>query len=147
MKFAQEVLASRWTVGKARIDVHSLRFKPAHFSLGETDMKTSVMSVCATAAVVLFSAFAGTRTSPRLHPDSLARIEAISSYCGKVDPGSRPLYESKLVDLTRSHSAEEIAVDRDSNKYRQAMMEANETLARASATTAINGCQEFLAQK
>ncbi len=110
-------------------------------------MKTSFLAVCATGAVVLLSAFAGTRTSPRLHPDSLARIEAITSYCGAVDPGARPLYLAKLADLTRSHSPDEIAAGHNSGKYRQAMLEADETLAKASAATGIRGCQEFLAEK
>ena len=110
-------------------------------------MKASSLAVCATGAVVLLSAFAGTRTSPKLHPDSLARIEAITSYCGTVDSGSGSLYVSKLADLTRGYSADEIAADRNSVEYRQAMQEANHVLAKASGTTGMKGCQEFLAQK
>jgi hypothetical protein len=110
-------------------------------------MKTSFLAVCATGAVVLLSAFAGTRTAPKLHPDSLARVEAITSYCGTVDPSGRPLYQSRLADLTRGHSADEIAAERNSGKYRQAALEARETLAKASQQTGIRGCSEFLAEK
>ena len=57
------------------------------------------------------------------------------------------MYASKLADLTRGHSAEEIAADRNSGTYRKAMQEANETLAKASSGTGIRGCSEFLAEK
>jgi hypothetical protein len=110
-------------------------------------MKASFLAVCATGAVVLVSAFAGTRTSAKLHPESLARYEAITSYCRAVDPASRDLYLSKLSDLTRSQSADEISAQRKSDAYREAMVEANQTLARASQPTGLQGCSEFLAEK
>lgn len=110
-------------------------------------MKASSLAVCATGAVVLLSAFAGTRTSPKLHPESLARFEAITSYCASLDPADRPRYASRLADLTRGHSVDEIAEERNSAKYHQAMLEANRTLAKASQATGIKGCSEFLAQK
>lgn len=110
-------------------------------------MKASLLAVCATGAVVLLSAFAGSETSPALHPASLARFEAINSYCGAIDPAGRSLYSAKLADLTRGHSAEEIAADRNSAKYRAASLEADRTLAKASQDTGIKGCSEFLAQK
>ena len=95
----------------------------------------------------MLSAFAGTRTSPRIQPESLARMEAITSYCGAVDPAGRPSYISKLADLTRGYPAQEMAADRNSSKYRLAALEANETLAKASQRTGIRGCSEFLAEK
>ena len=109
-------------------------------------MKASFVAVCATSAVVLVSAFAGTRTPPRLHPESLARIEAITSYCEKADPSSESLYVSKLAGVTRGHSEDEIQRDRNSAKYHQAMAQANETLAKVSEGTAARACNEFLAE-
>ena len=110
-------------------------------------MRASFLAAAAAGAAVLLSAFAGTRTSPKLHPESLARFEAITSYCGGVDPSDRPLYLSKLSDLTRGHSLDEIAAERDSNEYRKAILEAKQTLAKASPRTGLHGCSEFLAEK
>ena len=110
-------------------------------------MKASFLAVCATGTVVLVSAFAGTRTSARLHPESLARFEAITSYCRAIDPAGRDLYLSKLSDLTRGESADQISAQRNSDSYREAMAEANQTLARASESTGLQGCSEFLARK
>jgi len=110
-------------------------------------MKTSFLAVCATAGVVVLSAFAGTRTTPKLQPDSLARIEAITSYCAAADPAERPSYLSKLADLTRGYPADEMASDRSSSQYRRAALEAGRTLSKASHETGIRGCSEFLAQK
>jgi len=110
-------------------------------------MRASFLAVGAASAVVLLSAFARTKPSSSLHPESLARFEAITSYCGTVDPSDRSLYQSRLADLTRGHSPEEIAANRDSSTYRQAMLNANQTLAKASQRTAFRGCSEFLAGK
>jgi hypothetical protein len=107
-------------------------------------MRASFLAV-ATSAVVVLVSLAETRTT--LHPDSLARYEAISSYCGKIDPGSASDYAARLEGMTRGHSAGEIHSNRTSSQYRDAMAEANATLARASYTTAVNGCTEFLAEK
>ena len=110
-------------------------------------MKASFLAVCATGAVVLVSAFAGPRIPARLHPDSLARFEAITSYCRAIDPAGRDLYLSKLSELTGAQSADEIAAQRNGAAYRQAMIEANATLAQASDHTGLQGCSEFLAQE
>lgn len=110
-------------------------------------MKASLLAVCATGAVVLLSAFAENRTSPALHPESLARFDAIASYCQTLDPADGPRFASRLADLTRGHSEDEIAADRNSSKYREAALDANRTLARASQGAGIRGCSEFLAQK
>ncbi len=152
VKFAHEqhvscITTARLIQGKSMNDLHSPRFNLIQFLPWETDMKTSFLAVCGTGAVVLLSAFAGTRTSPKLQPDTLARIEAITSYCGTADPSARPLYLSKLADLTRGYPAQEMAADRNSSQYRLAAMEANETLAKASHRAGIRGCSEFLAEK
>lgn len=110
-------------------------------------MRASFLAVGAASAVVLFSAFARTRPSSTLHPESLARFEAITSFCGSVDPADLGLYQTKLTDLTRGHSSEEIAANRDSSRYRHAMLKANQTLAKASQAAALRGCSEFLALK
>ena len=47
-------------------------------------MKASFTAVSASAVVVLVSTWAQTRT---LHSDTLARYEAITSYCEQADPG------------------------------------------------------------
>src|ERR1700735_2223225 len=64
-------------------------------ALGE-NMKASFSVACATGVVVLVSAYGGTRISPAIHPESLARIEAITSYCEKADPSSESQYASRL---------------------------------------------------
>lgn len=107
-------------------------------------MRASFPAVAASAVVVLVSTWAQTRT---LHSDTLARYEAISSYCAQVDPGSAAQYGLKLAALTRGHSSNEIAADRSTAMYRNAMAQANATLSRASSTTGASGCSEFLADK
>ena len=107
-------------------------------------MRASFPAVAASAVVVLVSTWAQIRT---LHSDSLARYEAITSYCEQVDPASASQYQLKLEDLTRGHSSDEIAADRTTAAYRNAMAQANATLARASSTTGVRGCSEFLAEK
>src|SRR5436305_9868322 len=97
MKFAheqdgRELPPSRLTVGKTRFEHRFPTVQTESLQPWETDMKTSFLAVCATGAVVVLSAFAGTRTSPRIQPESLARMEAITSYCGAVDPAERPSY-------------------------------------------------------
>jgi hypothetical protein len=106
-------------------------------------MRASFLAV-ATSAVVVLVSLAETRTTPALPPDSLARYEAITAYCGKIDPGSALEYAAKLEGLTRGHSALEIGAERVSSRYRNAMSQARATLASASYTTAVNGCSEFL---
>jgi len=110
-------------------------------------MKASSLAVSASAVVVLVSALAETRMLPALHSDSLARYEAIASYCEKVDPSSASLYVAKLAGLTQSLSSDQVQNDRNSARYRAAMDEANATLSKASATTASRGCSEFLTEK
>lgn len=110
-------------------------------------MKASFLAVGASVAVVLVSAWAETRTLPTLHSGSLARYEAITSYCEKVVPNSASQYGAKLAGLTAGLSIDELLNDRNSGKYREAMVEANATLAKASPATGIRGCSEFLAEK
>ena len=95
---------------------------------------------------MLVSALAETKTTPRLHPESLARIEAITSYCEKVDPASKADYRSKLNDFVSGHSSDELGTDRASSQYQKAMAQANETLARVSPATEVKSCGEFLAE-
>lgn len=108
-------------------------------------MRASFLAVAASSVVVLVSTFAQTKL--RLHPDTLARYEAIASYCQKADPASASQYTAVLASLVQGHSQDEIAVDRNSEKYRAAMSEANITLSNASTDTVIKGCIEFLADK
>ena len=75
-------------------------------------MKAHFAAVCATAIVVLASGLAETRTAPRLHPASLARVEAIASYCENVDPASHSEYVAKLSGMVRGHSDAEVQQDR-----------------------------------
>lgn len=110
-------------------------------------MRASFLAVGAASAVVLLSAFARTRPSSTLHPESLARFEAITSYCETADPGDRSLYLSKMADLTHGYSPDQLAADRNTNSYRWSMVKANKTLAKASPSTGIRGCAEFLAGK
>jgi hypothetical protein len=110
-------------------------------------MRASFLAVATTAVVVLVSALAENRTRPALHPDTLARYEAITSYCGKVDPEAASQYAAKMTGLTQGWSADEIAAKRASGGYRDAMAQADDTLSKASYTTAVNGCTEFLAEK
>ena len=109
-------------------------------------MKASFAAVFASAAVVVVSALAGTRTSPTIHPDSLARIEAITSYCGKADPNSESEYTARLAGLTHGHSDDEIQRDRNTDKYKQALAQANETLSKVPESTRVKACSEFLAE-
>jgi hypothetical protein len=110
-------------------------------------MKASFATVCASAVVVLVSAWAETGKSPKIHPDSLARIEAITSFCEKADPNSDSQYLDKLADVTRGHSQDEIQRDRNTGKYQEAMAQANQTLSKVSPGTAVRACTEFLAEK
>ena len=118
-----------------------------HFVPWGTTMKASFAAVCASAAVVLVSAWAETRTVPTIHSDSLARYEAITSYCEKADPDSASLYRSRLAGLTRGITTDELSNDRNSARYRQAMDQANGVLSKASEETGMRGCNEFLAEK
>ena len=109
-------------------------------------MRASFSAVVVSAVVVLMSAWAQTRTPAKLHPDSLARMEAITSYCEKADPASGPEYRSKLSDLTRGHSSVEIQADRSTSRYQKATVQANETLLSASPATGVKACTEFLTE-
>jgi hypothetical protein len=110
-------------------------------------MKSSFIAVCATAAVVLASALAETRTAPRLNAASLARVEAVTSYCENADPASDSEYVSRVAGAMRGHSDSEVQSARNSSEYRQALVQANETLARVPANSAIRSCTEYLAEK
>jgi hypothetical protein len=109
-------------------------------------MKSNLSAVCVLAVVLLATALAGTRTPSSIHPESLARIEAITSYCGKADPKSESQYLAKLAGLTHDHSEDEILGDRNTSTYRQAMAQANETLLKVSQITGARACAEFLAE-
>jgi len=108
-------------------------------------MKSNLSAVCV--LVVLAAALAGTRTPSSLHPESLARIEAITSYCEKADPKSESQYQAKLAGLIHDHSEDEIRRDRNTTKYRQGMAQANETLSKTTQITGVRACAEFLAEK
>jgi hypothetical protein len=109
-------------------------------------MRASFLAVCGTAVIMLVSALAETKTMPRLHPESLARIEAITSYCEKVDPASEGDYRSKFNDFVSGHSSDELRAGRASARYQKAMAQANETLAKVSPATEVKSCGEFLAE-
>jgi hypothetical protein len=109
-------------------------------------MKSNLSAVCVLAVVVLAFALVGTRTPPSIHPESLARIEAITSYCEKADPKSESQYLAKLTGLTHDHSEDEIRSGRNTSNYRQAMAQANETLLKVSQITGVRACTEFLAE-
>jgi len=110
-------------------------------------MKASPLAVVATGIVVLLTSFAGTKTSPGIKPESLARLEAITSYCATIDPQDQHLFLSKLSDSTRGDFPGEIQAERNTTGYRDALLEANKTLAQASSNTGVQGCTEFLAEK
>ena len=110
-------------------------------------MRASFVTACASAVVVLFSALAESRTHATIRPASLARYEAITSYCVKADPVSADQYAAKLASLTGRLSIDELTSDRNSARYRDAFAEANETLSKASSATGVKGCTEFLAEK
>lgn len=110
-------------------------------------MKASFAAVFAATAVVLVSAFAGTGTSSKIHPDSLARVEAITSYCEKADPDAAPEYVTKLAAATRGHSDDEIEWGRQSARYQAARLQAHQTLSETTQETGVRACAEFLAQK
>ena len=110
-------------------------------------MRASFWAVSASAVVVLVSAWAENRTPLALYPDSLARYEAITAYCQKVDSSSASQYVAKLAALTSGRSSDALAADRTSPKYLQALAQADMTLSKASSATGINGCTEFLAEK
>ena len=84
-------------------------------------MKSSFIAVCATAVVVLASALAETRTAPRLNAASLARVEAVTSYCENVDPASDSEYVTRVAVAMRGHSDAEVRLARNSGEYRQAL--------------------------
>jgi hypothetical protein len=107
-------------------------------------MRASVLAVFGTAVVVLVSALAEPRTPPSLHPDSLARFDAISSFCEKADPIDASQFAAKLAGVTFGHSENEIQGDRQSVKYQHAMTQADETLSRVLPGDAVRACTEFL---
>jgi hypothetical protein len=109
-------------------------------------MKSNLSAVCVLAVVVLATTLAGTRTPSSIHPESLARIEAITSDCEKADPKSESQYLAKLAGLTHDHSEDEILRDRDTSTYQRAMAQANETLLKVSQITGARACAEFLAE-
>ena|SRR5579863_10215325 len=108
-------------------------------------MKASVFAVGSTAVVVLVSALAETRPFTGVHPESLARFEAISSYCEKADPSFGSEYAAKLARFTRGQSEGQLQQDRNSVKYRDAMAQANSVLLNATTSTGLKGCTTFLA--
>jgi hypothetical protein len=110
-------------------------------------MKTNLSAVCVLAVVVLATALAENRTPSSIHPESLARIEAITFYCEKADPKSESEYQAKLAGLMHDLSEDEIQRDRNTTKYRQGMAQANETLSKVTQTTGVRACAQFLAKK
>jgi hypothetical protein len=83
--------------------------------------------------------------SPAIHPESLARNEAITSYCEKADPASGSGYVSKLAGVVHGHSPDEIQRDRATDRYQRALAKANEMLASVPVTSGVRACAEFLA--
>lgn len=110
-----------------------------------TCMRASVLAVFGTAVVVLVSALAEPGT-PALHPDSLARVDAITSYCEKADPTDASQFAAKLAGLTLGHSDGEVQRSRQSIKYQHAMTQADATLSRVLPEDAVRACSEFLAE-
>ena len=109
-------------------------------------MKSNLSAVCVLALVALAFALAGARTPSSIHPETLARIEAITTYCEKADPKSESQYRAALAGLTRDHSEGEILRDRTTSNYRKAMAEADETILNVSRITGVRACAEFLAE-
>jgi len=109
-------------------------------------VRASFLAVAGSAVVVLVSAYTHSFLYS-LHADSLARYEAITSYCEKADPGSAAEYVSRLASLTYGHSDDELAGHRSSARYRNALAQAHVTLSNASVSTGLRGCTEFLAEK
>ena len=115
-------------------------------------MKAVMTAVYGTAMVVLVSGLAETRTPYRpspeaLHPETLARTEAITSYCEQADPGDASHYASRLVALVHGHTEGEIQRERQTANYQHALAQARETLATASPGRAVQACTEYLAEQ
>jgi hypothetical protein len=110
-------------------------------------MKASFVAVCATSVVVVASALADTRMAPRLDAASLARVEAVTSYCENVDPSSDSEYVSRVAHAMRGHSDGEVHQARNSSEYRQSLAQAKETLAKVPSGSAIRACTEYLSEK
>ena len=108
-------------------------------------MRASVLAVFGTAVVVLVSALAEPGT-PAIHPDSLARFDAITSFCEKADPTDASQFAAKLAGVTVGHSDDEIQRSRQSVKYQRAMTQADGTLSRVLPGDAVRACTEFLAE-
>lgn len=110
-------------------------------------MQASFLAVCGTAAIMLVSALAEGPARPALHPESLARQEAITAFCAKADPASQTDYAAKLASALNGRSDGEIQRDRATRRYKRAMAQANQVLSQvpvgADATTA---CSNFLAE-
>jgi hypothetical protein len=110
-------------------------------------MKSSVLTFGVLAVVGLATALAGTKTSSTIHPATLARIEAITSYCEKANPKWESQYREKLAALRYDHSGDELERAREKSKYRNAMEQATETLSMATQITGRRACAEFAAGK
>jgi hypothetical protein len=109
-------------------------------------MRASVIAVFGTAVVVLVSALAETRKPSPLHPDSLARLEAITSFCEKADSTDASQFVARLTEVTAGHPEGEIQSARQSLKYQQAMQQADSTLVRVLPEDAVRACTDFLAE-
>jgi hypothetical protein len=110
-------------------------------------VKASFLVIAGSAVLVLVSALAHTGIHSALRADSLARYEAVTSYCEKADPDWAPRYVSKLASLTHGLSGDRLEAYRNSAGFRKAFAQANDWLSKASYAMALNSCTDFLAEK
>ena len=104
-----------------------------------------VRTFCLASMVSALAFAAGARADA---PDAraLGMMEAILSYCAKVDPAAAEKYQQRVKLLSQVASAEVLAKLRQSDEYRQGRESTAESLAKVDAKNARKTCSESLAE-
>jgi len=77
-----------------------------------------------------------------MSPEALGQVEGVLSFCGRVDPGTKPRYEQQAQMVRGGATSEEIDAARKVDGYRQAYDGVSEQLSKLDPAAAIKTCRQ-----
>lgn len=109
---------------------------------GNMGIKFLCALALALSAAVL--ATAETKDATTINIESLARVDGIASYCGRVDPQHSSLYQQRSAAFVRGHSDSEIKGDRSTSRYQFAFGAVNQDLNKLAPNLGAGNCSALI---
>ena len=103
-------------------------------------MKIRIVGALALAMSIAISVKAETKDATTINPEALARVDAITTYCGRVDTPHASFYPQRQAAFIRGHAESEIRADRASSRYQYELNAVNSQLSKIAGNVAPKTC-------